>query len=425
MRRCELFTLTTEVRRVLTSLSNSYTSASCYKERAKIVLYAADGKTNKEIGELLHIHYNTVGKWRKRFSNAILRLEGIEKEKPTELEESILDVLSDEERSGAPCTFDSDTRKEIQLFACQKPSDYGYTESHWSLSMLRRTLIEQNVVQSISTGAIYHILMAAELKPWKIRYYLHSKEKYESYDTFCSKIKAINEVYAMAEELKGEDTLVYCTDEMTGLQALEHAYPDKKLMPGMCERMDFNYIRHGTTSFIGFFNVQEGTIFEPYLKETRCNSDFAEALSLVVDANPDKKHIFVLDNLNVHKSEDLVRYVAKKIGFTGDLGVKGQRGILKSQKSREDFLTDESHAIRFLFVPIHCSWMNQIEIWFGVLNKKLIKRTSFTSVEELQDKIRTFVKQYNELFAHPYKWTYNSVPKIEEHTVEERLEAIA
>ena len=94
-------------------------------------------------------------------------------------------------------------------------------------------------------------------------------------------------------------------------------------------------------------------------------------------------------------------------------------------KSREAFLSDESHAIRFLYVPIHCSWMNQIEIWFGILNRKLIRRTSFTSVEELQIKIRAFVKQYNELFAHPYKWKYNSVPEVKKHTVEELLEAIA
>lgn len=425
MRRCTPLPLTPGIRGILTSLSKSYTLPSCYKERAKIILYASEGKINKEIGEYLHIHCNTVGKWRKRFFDAAERLAEIENNDLPELEDSLIEVLSDEYRSGAPCTFDCDTRKKIQLLACQEPSDFGHVASHWSLSMLRRTLEEQNIVESISRGAIYHILMAAEIKPWKIRYYLHSKEKYESYETFCRKIKAINEVYAKAEELKQKDTLVYCTDEMTGLQALEHAYPDKELLPGMCERRDFNYIRHGTTSFIGFFNVQDGTIFEPYLKDTRCNSDFSEALSLVVEANPDKKHIFCLDNLNVHKSEELVRYVAEKIGFTEDLGVKGQRGILKNMESREAFLTDESHSIRFLFVPIHCSWMNQIEIWFGVLNKKLIKRTSFMSVEELQEKIRAFVRQYNELFAHPYKWKYNSVPEVKKYTAEERLEAIA
>ena len=289
MRRCTPLPLTPGIRGILTSLSKSYTLPSCYKERAKIILYASEGKINKEIGEYLHIHCNTVGKWRKRFFDAAERLAEIENNDLPELEDSLIEVLSDEYRSGAPCTFDCDTRKKIQLLACQEPSDFGHVASHWSLSMLRRTLEEQNIVESISRGAIYHILMAAEIKPWKIRYYLHSKEKYESYETFCRKIKAINEVYAKAEELKQKDTLVYCTDEMTGLQALEHAYPDKELLPGMCERRDFNYIRHGTTSFIGFFNVQDGTIFGPYLKDTRCNSDFSEALSLVVEANPDKK----------------------------------------------------------------------------------------------------------------------------------------
>ena len=257
--------------------------------------------------------------------------------------------------------------------------------------------------------------------PCTIRHYLHPKEKYESYETYSEKIRLINALYAEAADLAEQDTLVYCTDEMTCIQAKEHQYPDKPTLPGMDARMDFNYVRHDTTSLIGFFNVQSGQIFEPFLNRTRTDEDFVEALSRVVNANPDKKHAIVLDNLNTHRSEALVRYVAGKIGFTGDLGKKGKYGILKSLESRTAFLSDESHAIRFYYVPIHCSWMNQIEIWFGVINRRLLKRMSFTSVAMLEEAIRSFIKQYNELFAHPYKWKYNKVPEVKEYTAEELL----
>lgn len=248
--------------------------------------------------------------------------------------------------------------------------------------------MQENIVEEISIGAIHHILTVADIKPWKIRYYLHSREKYESYETYSEKIRRINALYAEAPSLSELDTLVYCTDEMTCIQAKEHQYPDKQTLPGMPARMDFNYVRHNTTTLIGFFNVQTGQIFEPFLNKTRTDEDFVEALSRVIDANPDKQHVFVLDNLNIHRSEALVTYVAEKIGFTSDLGKPRKRGILKDMESRAEFLSDESHAIRFYFVPIHCSWMNQIEIWFGVLNRRLLKRESFTSVAMVEEAIR-------------------------------------
>ena len=263
--------------------------------------------------------------------------------------------------------------------------------------------------------------MSADIKPWKIRYYLHSKEKYESYETYSEKIRKINDLYANAQAMEEENTLVYSTDEMTCIQAKEHQYPDKPTLPGKDARMDFNYIRHDTTTLIGFFSVQNGQVFEPFLNDTRTDEDFVEALSKVIDANPDKNHCFVLDNLNTHRSEALVRYIAEEIGYEGDLGKKGVRGILKNMESRAEFLSDESHPIRFYYVPIHCSWMNQIEIWFGIINRRLLKRKSYTSVEEMKNSIRNYIHQYNELFAHPYKWTYKDVPTVNDYTVEDLL----
>ena len=173
--------------------------------------------------------------------------------------------------------------------------------------------------------------------------------------------------------------------------------------------MEFEYIRHGTTSLIGFFEVATGRILPPYLNETRGEDDFCEAVRQVVESAPGKNWVFVCDGLNTHKSEALVRYVAEACGIDADLGQKGKTGILKNLQSREGFLHDPSHRIRFVYTPKHCSWMNQIEIWFGIINRKLLKRRSYTSIEEMKESIRRFIEQYN-LTAHAFRWTYAGIP---------------
>lgn len=209
--------------------------------------------------------------------------------------------------------------------------------------------------------------------------------------------------------LMKEGTCVVSTDEMTGVQALEHKYPDKLPLPGQEAKMEIEYIRHGTTSLIGFFEVATGKIFPPYLNETRGEGDFCEAVRQVVKSAPGKNWVFVCDGLNTHKSEALVRYVAEACGIDADLGQKGKTGILKNLQSREGFLHDPSHRIRFVYTPKHCSWMNQIEIWFGIINRKLLKRRSYTSIEEMKESIRRFIEQYN-LTAHAFRWTYAGIP---------------
>ena len=113
-----------------------------------------------------------------------------------------------------------------------------------------------------------------------------------------------------------------------------------------------------------------------------------------------------MDNLNTHISESFVRYIAYSIGYDEDLGKKGVRGILKSVASRCEFLTDPTHRIQLIFTPRHCSWLNQIEIWFGTLGRKVTRRMSFDSVESLSKMILQFIDYYNANLAHPYNWTY-------------------
>ena len=247
------------------------------------------------------------------------------------------------------------------------------------------------------------------MKPHKIRYWLHSPEKSENPETFAAKVNEICSLYLASTDLMEENTCVVSTDEMTGVQALEHKYPDKLPLPGQTAKMEFEYIRHGTTSLIGFFEVATGKIFPPYLNETRGESDFCEAVRQVVETAPEKDWIFVCDGLNTHKSETLVKYVAEACGIDAGLGHKGKSGILKSLRSREKFLHDPSHRIRFVYTPRHCSWMNQIEIWFGIINRKLLRRQSYTSIEEMKESIRRFIEQYN-LTAHAFRWTYAGIP---------------
>lgn len=247
------------------------------------------------------------------------------------------------------------------------------------------------------------------LQPHRIRYWLHSSEKGENPEVFAAKVNEICELYRNAMELNALGIHIVSTDEMTGVPALEHKYPDKLPLPGACATMEFEYIRHGTTSLIGCFDIASGKIYPPYLNKTRTEKDFCQAIREVVETDPENGWVFVCDGLNTHKSEALVRYVAEACDLKADLGEKGKSGRLKSQKSRENFLHDPEHRIRFSYTPKHSSWMNQIEIWFGIINRKLLKRKSYISVEALETSIQRFIEQYN-LTAQPFKWTYAGIP---------------
>ena len=194
---------------------------------------------------------------------------------------------------------------------------------------------------------------------------------------------------------------------MTGVQALERKHPRLPLAPGKVERREFEYMRHGTLSFMINFDVATGQVVTPSWGPTRTEADFADHIRRTVEADPAaKKWHFVVDNLNTHQSETLVRYVAQKSDVVDELGIKGESGILQSMATRAAFLSDPAHRIIFHYTPKHASWMNQVEIWLSILVRKLLKRGSFTSLDNLKTKVLAFIEYFNRTMAKPFKWTY-------------------
>jgi DDE superfamily endonuclease len=245
------------------------------------------------------------------------------------------------------------------------------------------------------------------LKPHLFRYWL--TEVYDEHRD--EKIVEGCELYAKASEraINGERTI--SLDEMTGVQALERKHPDLPMQPGHVLRREFEYIRHGTLSCILNLDVATGKVIVPSCGPTRNEADMAAHIQRLIESDSDAiKWRLIMDNLNTHQSETLVRIVAEMEGMKEEeLGVKGKSGILKSMETRSAFLHDLSHKVVFYYTPKHASWMNQIEIFLSILVRKLLKRGNFLSVHDLRDQILAFLEYYNRTMAKPIKWTYTGI----------------
>jgi len=222
----------------------------------------------------------------------------------------------------------------------------------------------------------------------------------------AAQIPTVCEVYEATPTLAAAGTHVASTDEMTGIQALERLHPSLPMQPGHVEREEFEYHRHGTQSLIANLDVATGQIVAPSIGPTRTEADFAAHIIQTLQTDPHAAWLFITDQLNTHQSETLVRLVAAQCDIQEDLGIKGKSGHLASMSTRAAFLSDPSHRIRFVYTPRHSSWLNQIEIWFSILVRRVLARASWVSVQELRQGILAFIAYYNRTSNGAFHWTY-------------------
>lgn len=226
------------------------------------------------------------------------------------------------------------------------------------------------------------------------------------FDAFTAQATLVCDLYRDAAVLLDTGVRVVSVDEKTGMQALERARQGRPMRAGGVEKQEYEYVRHGTTCLIANLEVATGRIIAPSIGPTRDEDDFVEHIRQTLDTDPDAQWIFVADNLNTHVSAGLVRLVAERIGDDSPLGIKQQRGTLATMASRQKYLSDPTHAIRFVYTPRHCSWLNQIECWFGILARRLLRRSSFTSISHLTTRVLEFIEYFNRTLAKPFRWLF-------------------
>lgn len=406
-KKSETLKVTLKQKEKLEKLASGRCVAIHLKQRAKIILELTQTANVSYVSDIVCASRPTVTLWRNRWLENEAELKRIEKTEPWNLKRSMTSLLNDSCRSGRKPLFDMVQIAHIIFLSLQTPESLGVPVSQWTPFVLAEKAKELKIVDKISARQVGRYLEQMDISVHQYKGWLNSKDKIKDPEEFERRTQKVCEVYKKSEELENKAIHVMSTDEKTGIQALEHKYPTKLAKPGEVEKCEHEYIRHGTTALIASRNVATGEIVMPMLNDTRTEKDFVQHISDVVGVLPEDGYIFIMDQLNTHQSEALVRYVVKECGIEDDLGEKDKFGILKNMKSRQEFLENEEHRIRIIYTPKHCSWLNQVEMWFSILGRMLLnKRASFKSLEILKSKINEFIKYYNANLAKPFKWTY-------------------
>jgi transposase len=334
-------------RAVLESWMRSGTVEARMARRARIVLLAADGVSNREIGVLVDLHYNQVGLWRSRYAQ--FGLAG----------------LADEERPGRPCVYDHD---DVLLLVktVTEPPPAGATR--WTMEALAEAMAAHGV--PISASQVWRICKALDLKPWQVESWMTSHDP-----EFWAKAGDVCGLYLNPPE----NAVVWSVDEKSGIQAKSRVNPTRPAVPGVPVRQEFEYRRHGTAVLFAGLKVHEGTVAGWVTDSTR-SDNFVAFLADLVDQTPAGLDLHcIVDNLSAHSTPKVV-----------------------------EFLGEHPH-VHLHYTPTHASWLNQVELFFSILERRLLRRGEFTSVDDLARRIIEFIKDYNRRAA-PFRWTYDGRP---------------
>lgn len=305
---------------ILIELSKSLTESRLVAQRATIVLRAFAGQLNEQIAVEIGLGPGQVGVWRRRWQAAWEELTALECREPRRLREAIQEVFRDAPRSGSPGTFTAAQVTQILALACEPPAKSGRPITHWTRKELHAEVLKRGIAQ-ISESQVSRYLKQAVLQPHRRKMWLNTKEKDPA--VFEEQVKTVCQTYLEAPRRAAKDgTRTVSVDEMTGLQALERAAPDKRPQPDSVAKHEFEYIRHGTTTLIGNWDVVAGQMFACTLGPTRTEPDFVLHIAQTVATDPNVPWVFVADCLNVHQSAGLVEWVAKTCELDQPLGKK-------------------------------------------------------------------------------------------------------
>jgi transposase len=317
----------TEVQQdLLQQIRAAATSPVRLAQRATVILRAFAGHDNQDIAADLGLGRNAVAHWRRRWARHWRTLILVEcQESRAELRRAIGRVLADAPRPGSPGKFTAEQLTLILALACEPPARSGRPLTHWTAHELADEARRRGIVPSISASQVGRYLREAQLQPHRSRYWLNAKEK--DPQQFQQKVEAVCDCYREApRRYEHEHTHTVCTDEMTGIQALERVAATRPLRPGRGECREFEYTRHGTLTLIGNFHVVTGALLAPTLGPTRTEADFVRHVAQTVATDPTAGWVFVVDNLNIHASASLVEWVAQTCEGEQELGKKRQAG---------------------------------------------------------------------------------------------------
>jgi transposase len=321
--------------------------------RAQLALLLLDGLGDAEIGRRMQIAERTVFKWRQRFGK-----------RPK------LSTLYDLPRSGRPATIPLEARCEVLRLACERPAappeaPKARFRSVWTYDSLQQAAEAKGA--KMCRSEVYRTLHDRQLRPAQIQMWLNSQDP-----EFRDKAKRVCQLYLHPP--KG--ARVFCVDEKTGMQALERAHPDSPARPGRRARREYEYIRHGTSTLIAAFEVKTGKVLG-VCGETRGADDLIEFMETLARSIPRGPVYIIWDNLNIHHGERWEQFNARHGG-----------------------------RFHFVYTPLHASWLNQVEIWFGILHRRVLKYGSFKSVQQLVEQVCGFIQHWNDFEAHPFRWKF-------------------